>query len=493
MSVLIVVSDLEDWPLPVPGVRVVSAREYLTDPRYPGEPRLKVFNLCRSYRYQKNGYYVSLLATARGHRPLPSITTIQSMKSPAIVRAASDEIDDLIQQSLAPIHSNEFVLSVYFGRNLAKRHDRLAGALYRQFEAPLLRATFIRNPRTQRWYLGTVNLIAASDVPEEHREFLLEVATEHFARRQHTTAKRRSVAAYDLAILHDPDAPDTPSDERALKRFVGAAEAVAFDVELITKEDYGRLAEFDALFIRETTGVNHRTYRFSQRADAEGLVVVDDPDSIVKCSNKVFLTELLERNSVATPKSMIVHRGNRGQLEQTLSLPCVLKEPDSSFSQGVVKVETAEELEREVSRMLEKSDLIVAQQYVPTDFDWRIGVFDRQLVWACRYFMARRHWQIIKRGTNGASQSGRAETVSVEMVPTRVVRTALRAANLIGDGLYGVDIKQVDGKAYVIEVNDNPNVDAGVEDAVLKEELYLRIMRVFRRRIDERRNSRLYW
>jgi glutathione synthase/RimK-type ligase-like ATP-grasp enzyme len=58
--------------------------------------------------------------------------------------------------------------------------------------------------------------------------------------------------------------------------------------ELIEKEDYGRLAEFDALFIRETTGVNHHTYRFARRAEAEGLVVVDDPQSILKCTNKVY-------------------------------------------------------------------------------------------------------------------------------------------------------------------------------------------------------------
>ena len=41
-------------------------------------------------------------------------------------------------------------------------------------------------------------------------------------------------------------------------------------------------------------------------------------------------------------------------------------------------------------------------------------------------------------------------------------------------------------KFYVIEINDNPNIDSGVEDAFLREELYLRIMRVFLRRIEHR-------
>ncbi len=62
-----------------------------------------------------------------------------------------------------------------------------------------------------------------------------------------------------------------------------------------------------------------------------------------------------------------------------------------------------------------------------------------------------------------------------------------RAAALIGDGLYGVDIKQTNGALMVIEVNDNPNLDIGVEDAVLKDELYRRVLADLVRRIEARR------
>jgi len=47
----------------------------------------------------------------------------------------------------------------------------------------------------------------------------------------------------------------------------------------------------------------------------------------------------------------------------------------------------------------------------------------------------------------------------------------------------------VNGKAYVIEINDNPSVEAGVEDDHLKEELYLTIMRSFLRRIEHRKKA----
>ena len=62
----------------------------------------------------------------------------------------------------------------------------------------------------------------------------------------------------------------------------------------------------------------------------------------------------------------------------------------------------------------------------------------------------------------------------------------MRAASLIGDGLYGVDIKETDQGCLVIEVNDNPNIDAGCEDAVIGERLYFEVMDWFRQRLDAR-------
>ncbi|MGB9623400.1 MAG: RimK family protein [Phycisphaerae bacterium] len=480
MPLLIVVNNPDDWPLQIPGVSLISARSYLADSAYSDMRNAKVFNLCRSYRYQSTGYYVSLLASARGHKPLPSITTIQDMKSATIIRFASDDLDALIQSSLAPIQSNQFTLSIYFGRNLARRYDRLAMHLFNLFQAPLLRAHFSYN---RKWQLQAIGPIAASEIPPEHRSFVVQVATEYFAGRR-GSVRRRAAARYDLAILVNPQEKEPPSDDRALRRFVKAAEALNLRAEFIDRDDYGRLGEFDALFIRETTAVNHHTYRFARRALAEGLVVVDDPDSIVKCTNKVYLAELLDRCGIPTPRTLVIHRDNVNTIRTELGLPCILKQPDSSFSQGVVKVDDEQTLATRLDQMLDSSDLVIAQEFLPTEFDWRVGVFDRQALFACKYYMAGNHWQIINRNHNGSRRYGKVEAVPLEGVPRRVLRTALRAANLIGDGLYGVDVKQCRGRCYVMEVNDNPNIDAGAEDAVLKDELYRRIMSVFLQRIE---------
>lgn len=483
MPTLIVTSDEEDWPFDIPDVQVVDAWSYLTSPVYASAARsTRVFNLCRSYRYQSTGYYVSLLAEARGHKPLPGVTTVQDLKTRSMVRLVSADLEELIQKNLAPLHSNEFTLSIYFGRNLARRYDRLCLQLFNLFPVPLLRVDFVR--RDDVWQIRRVRAVPGSDVPESHREFVADAAVRYFSGRVNSRRSRRRTR-FDLAILHNPEEHENaPSDAAALKKFLKAAEKEQIHAELITREDSGCLLEFDALFIRETTSVNHHTYRFARRAASEGLVVIDDPISISRCTNKVYLAELLTRHKIAIPRTIVLHRDNVDRIAEELGFPCVLKKPDSSFSQGVVKVTDLDDLSRHLPDFLGESDLLVAQEFLPTTFDWRIGVLDGKPLFACRYYMARGHWQIIRQENHGSGRYGKTEAVPVELAPRRAVDIAVKAANLIGDGFYGVDVKESDGRFTVIEVNDNPNVDVGTEDALLKDELYRRIMEVFVKRIE---------
>lgn len=484
MPQLIVVESTKTFPLKVASAEVVTARQYLTNRRFMDMRRAKVFNLCRDHGYQSLGYYVSLLAAARNHRPLPSLSTIQNVRHSAVVRITSSELDALIQRSLSGLKSDTFELSIYFGRNLASRYDRLCQALFDHFPAPLLRAGF---KRTDSWKLVDIKLISASEVPESHHEFLIERASRYFDRPR---TKDVEQLRYDLAILVNPEEADAPSNERAIDKFVKAARRVGIRAFVIGKEEYPRIAEYDALFIRETTGVNHRTFRFATRAQREGLVVIDDPESILRCCNKVYQAELFDKHGIPCPRTLVVHGGNRKDVAQTLGLPCVLKRPDSSFSQGVVKASTPEELHAYLEKFLDDSELVVAQSYVQSDFDWRVGVLDNKPLYVCRYFMAKGHWQIQKTGDTGERSFGRHESLAIADAPAEVVELGVKAASLIGRGLYGVDIKEVDGRLLVMEVNDNPNIEAGVEDLALKDELYLRVMRHFVERLETRGKGR---
>ena len=173
-----------------------------------------------------------------------------------------------------------------------------------------------------------------------------------------------------------------------------------------------------------------------------------------------------------------------------LGLPCVLKKPDSSFSAGVVKADTEAELAAHLHQFLEESELVIAQEFAKSDFDWRVGVIDGKALYVCRYHMARGHWQIQKATSESGRLYGKTETLAVKDAPNAVVNLAVRASNLIGNGLYGVDIKEVDGRLLVMEVNDNPSIEAGTEDAILKDDLYLTIMQSIYDRLERRGQER---
>ncbi|MGZ5115611.1 MAG: RimK family protein [Burkholderiales bacterium] len=484
MKVLFVVNRDQEWPFEIPGASVATARTYLTDPAYSNGMDAQIVNLCRADRYQGRGYYVSLLAEARGHRPSPDVKTIEDLQSPAHLAMLADGIDELVQDSLQRDESNLFELDAYFGRDPAEMHPTLAQQLFALVKAPLLRAHFERIDA--RWRMKELHAIGASDIPPQHRAFLLAAATEYVTgyRRPRTTNAEANGPA--VAILRDEHEVDRPSNDAALQKFIEAAPRVGLRADLIGPDALARLGEFDGLFIRATTNVGHYTYEFARRAAALGIPVMDDPDSILKCTNKVYLNELMTRHNIPTPRTIMVHRENLDQIVPALGLPCILKQPDSGFGLGVVKIETEQQLRTCVIPLLARSELLIAQEWLPTEFDWRVGVLDGRALFVCKYFMAPGHWQVIKRDPSTRVE-GRTTALSIGEAPENVINTAVRAANLIGAGFYGVDLKQIGDECYLIEVNDNPNVDAGNEDQVLGGALYREILGVFARRIAARR------
>jgi glutathione synthase/RimK-type ligase-like ATP-grasp enzyme len=183
------------------------------------------------------------------------------------------------------------------------------------------------------------------------------------------------------------------------------------------------------------------------------------------------------------PTLMLAEEEDLAKAAQTLGWPMVVKIPDGSFSRGVHKVDDFEALKKLTEELFEDTDLLLAQKFMPTQFDWRVGVLDGEPLFVCQYQMARGHWQIIKHGPNGAEE-GRFRTLALADTPAKVIEVALRAARAIGNGFYGVDIKEAGEAIAVIEVNDNPNLEHGVEDQVVKDEVWSRILQWFIKRID---------
>ncbi|MCB0437019.1 MAG: RimK family alpha-L-glutamate ligase, partial [Mangrovimonas sp.] len=197
---------------------------------------------------------------------------------------------------------------------------------------------------------------------------------------------------FDLAILVNPNDPAPPSNPKALKKFIEIAEKMNIYAEIIEPKDLSRLTTFDALFLRQSTEVNNEAYTFARKAQQQGLAIIDYPDAILKCCNKVYMAEALQNINVKTPVTVIVHKDNKLEALEKTGLPCVLKSPDSTFSFGVKKANTKEEYETLVNTMLKDSELIIVQEFCPSEYDWRIGIIDGVPFFANKYYMAKDHW-----------------------------------------------------------------------------------------------------
>ena len=491
-QVLIIVERKEDWASYLPSEDMLTAREYLEDFHpFDAGKRFQVINLCRNYKYLGHGYYCSLLAEARGHKVIPSVRTLSELARKSLYGLALDGLEKTLEKALDqhPCASTDgFTLSLYFGRTDLEPLQPIARRLFEAFPCPILLVDF---RRTDAWHIAGVRPGALHKLRESQEDQFAD-ALDRFSRRVWRQPNSRRLARYDLAILHDPTERLPPSNAAALESFIRVGRQLGIDVELIEKKDYARLAEYDALLIRETTSVDDHTYRFAKKAESEGLIVMDDPASILRCTNKVYLTDLLRSHGLGMPDTEILYKDNPQELERAgarLGFPLVLKIPDGCFSRGVYKVEDVQQLHRVSAELFEHSVLLLAQEYLYTEYDWRIGILNRKPVFACQYFMSQGHWQIVEHKAGG-EVIGECRTLPVESAPPAVVELALKTASLIGDGLYGVDLKQVDGEVVVIEVNDNPNLDAGIEDACLKDDLYRQVLEEFVRRLELKRHGR---
>lgn len=496
---LIVVDRKKDWAPYYPSEDVLTFDEYL-QLTTPASNRVRVINLCQSGRYLSKGYYCSLLAEARGHHVVPAVITLNDLRRKGLFSLQLDDLDKdvvrwldsaakarAVESGEAATSADEVKFRTYFGRTGDEALKPMAKGLFEHFPCPILEVVL---KRRKTWQIEGLRPLSPADLAESEQDLFAQ-SLDGYSRIVWRKPRSRRRYRYDLAMLVNPDEKLPPSDRVALGRFVRAGRKLGIDVDIITRRDYMRLPEYDGLFIRETTAIDHHTYRFARKAAAEGLVVIDDPVSILRCTNKVFLADLLNNNRVPTPRTLILSRDNKGAIKEaidSLGFPMVVKIPDGSFSRGVMKAENEEGLRDALKELFKQSALVLAQEFFYTDYDWRIGVLGGRAIYACKYYMVRNHWQIYHHGKNKIDTGG-FETLPTYEVPRNVIQAALNATRLIGNGLYGVDIKQAGNRVAVIEVNDNPSIDAGVEDRFLGGELYTLVMQEFLSRMEAKRKG----
>jgi glutathione synthase/RimK-type ligase-like ATP-grasp enzyme len=255
----------------------------------------------------------------------------------------------------------------------------------------------------------------------------------------------------------------------ALMRFGQVAQRLGHRLDVLFRPDLFKIPTYDALFIRALTDPLNSAFMASRIASLHGLRVLDDPDSILICCDKVNMYRHLQQAGVPMPETVyldagdITAAGGRELLER-LGSPFVLKASSSSFSMYVERVSDPDAFVKVGKRYLRRSARVVAQRFVRSEFDWRVGVLDGEVLYVARYLIPRKQWKILTYTEKGRVIEGRVEGVAVENADPKLLEVARQAGAAIGRGLYGVDLKQTPDGYVVIEVNDNPTIAQGEED-----------------------------
>lgn len=265
----------------------------------------------------------------------------------------------------------------------------------------------------------------------------------------------------------------------ALTNFRMAAFDLGHQLDFIFKNELKYLSNYDAVFLRALTDPLNTTYVVARLAELRGMRVLDHSESIRICCDKVNMYSCLMREQVSLPDTTFLQESelteaNAAELFETMGLPLVLKAPNSSFSAYVEKVNTPADFVRVGKRFLRRADRIIVQQYMPSDFDWRVITLDGRVIAVLKYLFVQDKWKLMERGSGG--EWAKVVGVPLDKVDPKLSDVSLRAANAIGQSLYGIDIKEVGGDYYVIEVNDNPTIAAGEEDSA-NPEIYSLIIR----------------
>ncbi|MEX2584358.1 MAG: glutamate-cysteine ligase family protein [Gemmatimonadota bacterium] len=485
---IVVTSDAAD--MPELGERVMSADQYLTSSGAVGSVTT-VVNLCRSYRYRSKGYYVSLVADARGHRVLPAVEALEELSEPfglfRVLREAGIPTLDVAEMKswkpADPVGGQVAETLVIFGVAVQDEFQRAAAAAYRAWPIPVLRLSFAR--KGGEWWVANAEPVPLKRMSEGERNRLIGSLLAEGPTAVDGEAPPMETKRASIAVLYEEDDPFTPSTPETIEHLERLAATMNLYVHRLEIDEIERLGEYDALFIRTLTGVREPSFQFALRAEMLDMPVIDDPQSIIRCSNKVFLEELLRREGIPTPRTMIISSRTPWREIAELGSPLVVKLPDGSFSAAVHKVEDERRYAEVAGEMFRRSPLLIAQEFLRTEFDWRVTLLDGQVLFTARYYMAEGHWQIRSDDGDGP-RYGRVQAVPREKAPRTVVELGKRAAALIGRGLYGVDIKETPAGPVVIEINDNPNLDQGEDDTADGDLLYRDILDYFVRRIEER-------
>jgi hypothetical protein len=89
------------------------------------------------------------------------------------------------------------------------------------------------------------------------------------------------------------------------------------------------------------------------------------------------------------------------------------RSPGGSLLAACTRSRARPEFKRAADELFDETDLLMAQEFLPTEFDWRVGVLAGEPLFLCQCCMACGHWQIVKHRADGSAREGGFRTFRI--------------------------------------------------------------------------------
>ena len=224
-----------------------------------------------------------------------------------------------------------------------------------------------------------------------------------------------------------------------------------------------KLDGFDAIIPRIGASVTFYATAMLRQFEMTGVFTLNDSDAIIRARDKLRSLQLLSREGIGMPATGFAHAPD--DTEDLMALvgdaPVIIKLTEGSQGQGVVLAETRQAAESVIDAFRGLDAHFLVQEFVKEarGADLRCFVVGGKVVAAMK--------RQARRGEFRANlhRGGSAEAVRLTHTERDM---ALKAAEVIGLNVAGVDIIRSGEGPLILEVNSSPGLE-GIEAATRKD------------------------
>lgn len=219
------------------------------------------------------------------------------------------------------------------------------------------------------------------------------------------------------------------------------------------------LSRYDAAIPRIGASVSSYGTAIVRQFEQMGVFTLNSAQAISASRDKLRALQVLIRHDIGVPATAFVRdrAGVRAAVEQVGGAPVIIKLIEGSQGAGVILAQTTKAAEAILETLILSRQSVVVQKFVSESKgrDLRAFVIGGRVVAAMQRRAAPDEYR------SNVHRGGRATETRLS---PELERTAVRAAQILGLRIAGVDLIESDDGPLVLEVNSSPGLE-GIESA----------------------------